>query len=147
MKKLFVVAFLVVGMTTFAQERMGENNDKLTPEQRVNLQVKKLTKELNLSDKQAQDIKEIVIKEIEQREARKAKIQARKAEKKKMDSEEMNARKVKFEEEKTQAEERMKKILTPEQFSKWTEIRKVRKEKMVDRIENRMGEKLEDGKL
>ena len=128
MKKLVVAAFFVVGMTTFAQERMGENNDKLTPEQRVNLQVKKLTKELNLSDKQAQDIKEIVIKEIEQREARKAEIQARKAEKKKMDSEEMNARKVKFEEEKTQAEERMKKILTPEQFSKWTEIRKVRKE-------------------
>ena len=49
MKKLFVVALLLVGTSTFAQERMGENNDKLTPEQRVNLQVKKLTKELNLS--------------------------------------------------------------------------------------------------
>lgn len=40
----------------------------------------------------------------------------------------------------------MKKILTPEQFSKWTEIRKARKEKMAERVENRMGEKLEDGK-
>ena len=139
MKKLFVVALLLVGTSTFAQERMGENNEKLTPEQRVNLQVKKLTKELNLSDKQAQELKEIVVKEIEQREARKA-------EKKRMASEDMNARKMKFEEEKTQAEERMKKILTPEQFSKWTEIRKARKEKMADRIENRMGEKLEDGK-
>ena len=146
MKKLFVLALLLVGTSTFAQERMGENNDKLTPEQRVNLQVKKLTKELNLSDKQAQELKEIVVKEIEQREARKAEIQARKAEKKRMASEDMNARKVKFEEEKTQAEERMKKILTPEQFSKWTEIRKARKEKMADRIENRMGEKLEYGK-
>ncbi|WP_396147114.1 hypothetical protein [Flavobacterium sp.] len=146
MKKLFVLALLLVGTTTFAQERMGENNDKLTPEQRVNLQVKKLTKELNLSDKQAQELKEIVVKEIEQREGRKAEIQARKAEKKKMASDEMNARKMKFEEEKKQAEERMKKILTPEQFSKWTEIRKARKEKMADRIENRMGEKLEDGK-
>ena len=125
---------------------MGENNDKLTPEQRVNLQVKKLTKELNLSDKQAQELKEIVVKEIEQREARKAEIQARKAEKKKMASEELNARKLKFEEEKMQTEERMKKILTPEQFSKWTEIRKARKEKMADRIENLMGEKLEYGK-
>ena len=37
-----------------------------------------------------------------------------------------------------QTEERMKKILTPEQFLKWTEIKKVRKEKMADRIENRM---------
>ena len=138
MKKLFVVALLLVGTSTFAQERMGENNDKLTPEQRVNLQVKKLTKELNLSDKQAQELKEIVVKEIEQREGRKAEIQARKAEKKKMASEELNARKLKFEEEKMQTEERMKKILTPEQFSKWTEIRKARKEKMADRIENRM---------
>jgi Spy/CpxP family protein refolding chaperone len=131
MKKLFVLALLLVGTTTFAQERMGENNDKLTPEQRVNLQVKKLTKELNLSDKQAQELKEIVVKEIEQREGRKA-------EKKKMASDEMNARKMKFEEKKMQTEERMKKILTPEQFLKWTEIRKVRKEKMADRIENRM---------
>jgi protein CpxP len=146
MKKLFVVALLLVGTATFAQERMGENNDKLTPEQRVNLQVKKLTKELNLSDKQAQELKEIVVKEIEQREARKAEIQARKAEKKRMASADMNARKMKFEEEKMEAEERMKKILTPEQFSKWTEIRKARKEKMAERVENRMGEKLEDGK-
>ena len=146
MKKLFVLALLLVGTSTFAQERMGENNDKLTPEQRVNLQIKKLTKELNLSDKQAQELKEIVVKEIEQREGRKAEIQARKAEKKKMASEELNARKLKFEEEKMQTEERMKKILTPEQFSKWTEIRKARKEKMADRIENRMGEKLEYGK-
>ena len=138
MKKLFVLALLLVGTSTFAQERMGENNDKLTPEQRVNLQVKKLTKELNLSDKQAQELKEIVVKEIEQREGRKAEIQARKAEKKKMASDEMNARKMKFEEKKMQTEERMKKILTPEQFLKWTEIRKVRKEKMADRIENRM---------
>lgn len=138
MKKLFVLALLLVGTTTFAQERMGENNDKLTPEQRVNLQVKKLTKELNLSDKQAQELKEIVVKEIEQREGRKAEIQARKAEKKKMASDEMNARKMKFEEKKMQTEERMKKILTPEQFLKWTEIKKVRKEKMADRIENRM---------
>lgn len=146
MKKLFVVALLLVGTATFAQERIGENNDKLTPEQRVNLQVKKLTKELNLSDKQAQELKEIVVKEIEQREARKAEIQARKAEKKRMASADMNARKMKFEEEKMEAEERMKKILTPEQFSKWTEIRKARKEKMAERVENRMGEKLEDGK-
>ena len=146
MKKLFVLALLLVGTSTFAQERMGENNDKLTPEQRVNLQVKKLTKELNLSDKQAQELKEIVVKEIEQREGRKAEIQARKAEKKKMASDEMDARKMKFEEKKMQTEERMKKILTPEQFLKWTEIRKVRKEKMADRIENRMGEKLEYGK-
>ena len=146
MKKLFVLALLLVGTSTFAQERMGENNDKLTPEQRVNLQVKKLTKELNLSDKQAQELKEIVVKEIEQREGRKAEIQARKAEKKKMASDEMDARKMKFEEKKMQTEERMKKILTPEQFSKWTEIRKARKEKMADRIENRMGEKLEYGK-
>lgn len=146
MKKLLVAALLVVGMTTFAQEKMEEQKQQLTPEQKVNLQVKKLTKELNLSDKQAQELKEIVVKEIEQREARKAEIQARKAEKKKMASEELNARKLKFEEEKMQTEERMKKILTPEQFSKWTEIRKARKEKMADRIENRMGEKLEYGK-
>jgi Spy/CpxP family protein refolding chaperone len=66
---------------------------------------------------------------------------------KKLSKEEMKARKAKFEEERTLAEARMKKILTPEQFTKWIEIRKARKEKMENRIEERKGERLEDGKL
>jgi protein CpxP len=143
MKKLVVAALLVVGMTSFAQEKMEDPKSQLTPEQKVNLQIRKLTKELNLNENQIQEIRIVALKEIELREARKAEMEASK----KLSKEEMKARKAKFEEERTLAEARMKKILTPEQFTKWIEIRKARKEKMENRIEERKGERLEDGKL
>lgn len=143
MKKLVVAALLVVGMTSFAQEKMEDPKSQLTPEQKVNLQIRKLTKELNLNENQIKEIRIVALKEIELREARKAEMEASK----KLSKEEMKARKAKFEEERTLAEARMKKILTPEQFTKWIEIRKARKEKMENRIEERKGERLEDGKL
>ncbi len=143
MKKLVVAALLVVGMTSFAQEKMEDPKSQLTPEQKVNLQIRKLTKELNLNENQIKEIRIVALKEIELREARKAEMEASK----KLSKEEMKARKAKFEEERALAEARMKKILTPEQFTKWIEIRKARKEKMENRIEERKGERLEDGKL
>ena len=79
MKKLVMAALLFVGMTTFAQERMGERKEKLTPEQRVNLQVKKLTKDLSLNEKQVQEIKALVAKEAEVREANRAEMDAKRA--------------------------------------------------------------------
>lgn len=145
MKKLVVAALLVVGMTTFAQEKMDEPKKQLTPEQKVNLQIKKLTKELNLTEKQIQEIRVIAAKEIELREARKAEMEARKEGQTRLTKEEMKARKAKFEEERALAEERMKTILTPEQYTKWTELRKARKEKIENRIEERKEERLEGG--
>ena len=58
MKKLLVAALLVVGMTTFAQEEVKEQKAQLTPEQRVESQVKRMTKDLTLNEKQAQESRE-----------------------------------------------------------------------------------------
>jgi len=56
MKKLIVAALLVVGLTTYAQEKEGRKagKEKLTTEQKVNLQVKKMTKDLDLNEKQTE---------------------------------------------------------------------------------------------
>ena len=62
MKKLIVAALLVVGLTTYAQEKEGRRagREKLTSEQKVELQVKKMTKDLNLNEKQTKDVRALV---------------------------------------------------------------------------------------
>lgn len=145
MKKLFLAALLVVGLTAFAQEREGRKagREKLTTEQKVDFQVKKLTKDLNLNDKQAKEVRALVTKEVEKREAKRAEIKEIKAKKR----EDMKA-KIQAEQEAVSAD--MKKILTPEQYTKWEKIREERKEnfkeKMSERRERRKSEELPESK-
>ncbi len=63
MKKLIIAALLVVGMTSFAQDKkeMGTRHDraemeKFTPEQRNQLMLKKMTLELDLNASQQKEM-------------------------------------------------------------------------------------------
>ena len=126
MKKLIVAALLVVGLTTYAQEKEGRRagREKLTSEQKVDLQVKKMTKNLDLNEKQTKDIRALVTKQAEKREDIKAQIQA----------------------EKEAVSVEMKKILTAEQYAKWEKNRDEKienfKEKMSERKEKRKSQAL-----
>jgi Spy/CpxP family protein refolding chaperone len=126
MKKLIVAALLVVGLTTYAQEKEGRRagKEKLSSEQKVNLQVKKMTKDLDLNEKQTKDVRALVTKQVEKREDIKAQIQA----------------------EKEAVSVEMKKILTAEQYAKWEKNREEKienfKEKMSKRKEKRKSQAL-----
>ena len=126
MKKLIVAALLVVGLTTYAQEKEGRRagKEKLTSEQKVNLQVKKMTKDLDLNEKQTKDVRALVTKQVEKREAIKIQMQA----------------------EKEAVSVEMKKILTAEQYAKWEKNRDEKienfKEKMSERKEKRKSQAL-----
>ena len=126
MKKLIVAALLVVGLTTYAQEKEGRRagKEKLTSEQKVNLQVKKMTKDLDLNEKQTKDVRALVTKQVEKREDIKAQIQA----------------------EKEAVSVEIKKILTAEQYAKWEKNREEKienfKEKMSERKEKRKSQAL-----
>ena len=126
MKKLIVAALLVVGLTTYAQEKEGRRSgkEKLTSEQKVNLQVKKMTKDLDLNEKQTKDVRALVAKQVEKREAIKVQMQA----------------------EKEAVSVEMKKILTAEQYAKWEKNREEKienfKEKMSERKEKRKSQAL-----
>lgn len=143
MKKLIVAALLVVGLTTYAQEKEGRRagREKLTSEQKVDLQVKKMTKDLDLNEKQVKEVRVLVAREVEKREAKRAEIQ---------ESKEKERAQMKAEIQKEQAavSADMKKILTPEQFAKWEKIREERKtnfkEKMAERKEKRKSQNLKE---
>ena len=132
MKKVIVAALLVIGITAFAQEKKVEKSEreKLTPEQKVDFQVKKLTTDLNLNEKQAKEVRNLVAKQVEKREEKRTEIKEIKTQKR----EEIKAN---LQKDQAANNEEMEKILTPEQFAKWEKIREERKERMKEKMAER----------
>ncbi|MGL2963174.1 hypothetical protein ACSVH2_05055 [Flavobacterium sp. RSB2_4_14] len=127
-KKLVVALLLIVGLTAIGQEREmkranAEKYASLTSEQKVELQVKKMAKDLDLNEKQIKDMKVLVAKEVEKRERKKAEMEALRAQKRKEMKQDSIAK-----------SQEMKKILTTEQFAKWEKIREERREKMKEKM-------------
>jgi len=137
MKKLIVAALLVVGLTTYAQEKEGKRagKEKLTSEQKVDFQVKKMTKDLDLNEKQTKDVRALVTKQVQKREAKRKEMENLKTKMR----EDMKA-------EKEAVSVEMKKILTTEQYTKWEKNREEKienfKEKMSERKEKRKSQAL-----
>ncbi|HEY6142887.1 MAG TPA: hypothetical protein VIV55_05575 [Flavobacterium sp.] len=134
-KKLFIAALLVVSISSFAQDQTQtekktnkHKKEKLSPEQKNQAVLDKMTKELNLDAKQQEQIKPIIAEQS-------AKLQALKVERvangsKEMTDEEREAFKQKRKENKKAIDEKLKAILTPEQFKKMKENEAANKEKM-----------------
>ncbi|HOZ74792.1 MAG TPA: hypothetical protein PLS51_03675 [Flavobacterium sp.] len=141
MKKLLMVAFLVVGLTAFAQEKKMDRKradiEKLTPEQRNQLAIKKMTLELGLNDSQQKEMSKIIAEQSAKREAVMAERKANREKGVKPTADERFARESKRLDEQMAMQERVKKILSPEQFKKWEQLKADRKEKMQERREKR----------
>jgi hypothetical protein len=137
MKKVFIVALLIIGLTSYAQNRRERSSrqqmEQLTPEQRNELQLKKMTLALDLNAKQQEQISQIIAeqsaKRVAMRADRKAKMEAAKAER--------FAMKNKMLDEQIEMKNKMKSILSPDQYTKWETLREKNKEQMGERREKR----------
>ena len=146
MKKLIVAALLVVGIAAFAQDRkeMGNRPDrrpemeKLSPEQRSQLMVKKMTLELDLNAKQQEQFRKIIAEKTAKWEGMKAEHKAKKEdEKKRPTADEQFTMKMKMLDEQISMQNNMKSILSPEQFERWRNL----KEKFEGRFHERHQER------
>lgn len=79
MKKMFALAVLMIGMTSFAQEKPAEGiraekarMEKMTPEQRNEKHLKKLTADLSLSESQQKQMAAVLSEQSAKREAKKS---------------------------------------------------------------------------
>lgn len=133
MKKLLIVVIMMSSLVTFAQDRKMKR-EEFTPEQRVELQVKKMTLELDLNDKQQNDMKKLLTEQAKKRQAAKAKHEATKESGKTPTNEERFAMRSKMMDEKIAFKSEMKKILNEKQMEKW-EANK------GDRMERKQGER------
>ena len=136
MKKLIVAALLAIGLSTFAQVEKKEkesNNpmmEKMSPTERAEKALKRMTKELKLTDDQQKQMK-VLITEQETKRA--------------------DANFKPSKEDRLAMKEKTSKILTPEQNTTWDKIQEEKKEKMKEKIKekredrvNKKEEKTED---
>lgn len=138
MKKLIIAALLVAGMTTYAQEKKETPNrakmERMTPEERQERQVKRLTSELTLTAQQQEQVKQLLAAQATNRE--------NPMDKNELSKEEMKARReasrTKMQEDRKMMEDKLKGILTPAQFTTY----KANQEKMREQNEMRMKERM-----
>lgn len=135
MKKLIIAALLVIGFSSFAQDQNQPEKkpnkgqkEKMSPEQRSQAQLDKMTTELNLDAKQREQIKPIIAEQTAKREAMRAERMAGNS--KELTSQEREALKQKRMEEKAIMDNKLKAILSPEQFQKLKTIEQANMEKM-----------------
>lgn len=119
----------MVGPEFDADGPMRGGREKLTPQQRAELKAKRLTLALDLTDKQQKDIQKLVLDhELIKQEAH-DKMKAGREAGKIPTADERYTMKSKMLDEKIAMKREMKKILTPEQFTKFEMLHKDRTSK------------------
>ncbi len=135
MRTWILAAIMLVGLSAAAQPG-DRQRERLTPEQRVELQVKRMTLELDLNDKQQQEVKKLLTQKSKDREAKIAEHKTKREEREKLTSEERFAMQSNMLDEQIEMKKEMKKILTAEQFEKYEAMQEQRKEKITKRSKN-----------
>lgn len=115
MKKLLIIAFLVINASVFAQ---ADNNRPQRPGMNPERRLERMTTMLNLDSKQQEQLKAIFAEEAKSRENQKE-----------FSREQMMA-------ERKKSNDKIKAILTPEQLKKWES----EQEKMRERMQQRMND-------
>lgn len=133
----------VVGFSAFAQNtkemrnRTGRGSiEKMAPEQRNLLMLKKMTLKLDLNAKQQEQIKPIIAERSARREALKAERMARKQNNEKLSADAIFEMKSKRLDNQIATKKRMEKILTTKQFEKWASIQEENKSFRQERLKN-----------
>ncbi|RKR09169.1 hypothetical protein C8C83_0785 [Flavobacterium sp. 90] len=138
MKKLFIAALLFIGVASFAQEAdqkpPREQRERLTPEQRSDKQLKKLTSELNLDANQQAQVKQL----LADRNAKAEKFKETRKAKKDSDVKPTAAEKEAFKKEviaeRDANDAKMKSILNADQYTKWKAIQEENKDKAREKM-------------
>ncbi len=128
MKKLVLAALLSIGMIGFAQNQ--QDKQKLTVEQRNEKNLQKLTSELNLDSKQQKQVGDLLASRSAEMQQWKMTNKDRQT---KPSTEERDAMKQQMKERKLSNNNKMKAILTSEQYTKYTANQEKRLQKMNDR--------------
>jgi protein CpxP len=126
MRKLALFVLLLVGISALAQQGKKMKNDRpeFTPEQEAELKAKELGLQLDLNEKQMKEVQELELKFARERASKKAERKEMKAEgMEKPSDEELFKMKNEKLDQAMEHQNEMKKILTPEQFEKWKEMR------------------------
>lgn len=142
MKKLIIAVLLVIGFSSFAQEQTPKEKksnkgqkERMSPEQRNQALLDRMTTELKLDTKQQEQIKPILAEQSAKLQAMRDQRMASNS--KELTSEERKVLMQKRTEERAATDAKLKAILTPEQFKKMKDNEEANREKMREARESR----------
>ena len=130
MKNLFMAAVLLVGLSTFAQDKTTQKSDvktEMSSEQHQQLRLKEMTLKLDLNASQQKEMAKIIAEQHTKSEAAKAERKIAKEKGVKPTADEKFARKNKRLDQQIAMQQRLKAILTPEQMKKMDEMKSNKK--------------------
>lgn len=142
MKTWILAIMVIVGVAMNAQsgerrhegKRHGkERMEQFTPEQKTELQVKRMTLALDLTDKQQKEIKSLFLERGKEREKMMAEMKADREAGKKPTADERFARKNRILDNKITMKASLKKILDEKQLAKLEDMKKHKREKITKR--------------
>lgn len=136
MRTWILIAVMAIGFTATAQKRGNKEGEKLTPEQRVSLQVKKLTLALSLNENQQVEVTKLLKEKSKDRQSKMEKHKAMKESGERLTKEQRFAMREQRLDEQIEMKNAMKQILTPEQFEKFEEIGERKHRKITNRRKN-----------
>lgn len=134
MKTWILAMAMMVAVGVNAQDKK-ERPEPLKPEQRVELQVKKMTLALDLNSEQQKNIEKLLLDKSKERQLAREHYKTQKQAGKKLTSDERFAMRSKMLDDKIAMKSAMKNILTKEQFEKFDKMKKKKHHKMTARKE------------
>lgn len=137
MRYLILFALAITSMFSYAQKRQMQ---EVNPEERAQEKIDRLDQELNLSDEQKKELKTYFVEaQKETQKVRKKQVKKRQDTREKreqLQSQRAEIRKVRknsMESRRNATEEKMKSVLSNEQFTKWKEMKQDREERVSER--------------
>ncbi|MFH6958195.1 hypothetical protein ACHRV1_12375 [Flavobacterium aquidurense] len=138
MKKLFIAALLFVGVASFAQDAdqkpTRQQREKLTPEQRNEKHLQKLTTDLNLDVSQQAQVKQLLAERSAKADKLREERKDRKDSNVKLTAAEKEAFKKQMVAEKDANDAKMKAVLNTDQYKKWTSMQEENKDKAREKM-------------
>lgn len=128
MKKVFLTLVILVSTLAFSQSKENRK-ERMDSEKMAELHVKKMTLDLDLTEKQQKEIKPIFLEQAKKREAKRNELKMRKEKGEKLSSDERFEMKNKALDNQIEMKSKLKNILTPAQMEKWENNKKERSNK------------------
>lgn len=142
MKKLMLIALALLALQVNAQDnRPGYNGERgskmkdVSPEESANLKAKRMTLNLDLSEKQQDQVYQLFLKNEKERQEMR---EARQAQTERPSKEEMESVRL---DKQIEMKKQMKGILTQEQYTKWEKLMESRQQNYQGGKEKRRGPK------
>lgn len=143
MKKVVAILVVALGLTSTVQAQKGKKGgfEKLTPEQRTELAVKKMILKLDLTPAQANQVKPLIVQKMAERQAMKEKRKAFKESGKKPTADERYAMQNARLDKQIAFKNDMKQILNEKQYEKFEKMQARMAHKMKKGRKGKRGKK------